>query len=713
MLDATSTAAVDLKAAALDLAARGFSVVPLAPTGKPKPICKHGFKDATTEPKKIERWWRRWPNARIGMATGPASGISVVDLDAKDGKNGFAHVPDWETRSQVIARTPHGGAHLYFQHVPGLKSSVERLAPGVDIRAEGGLVAVPPSPGYTWKNGSDLSDLPPWPDDLRPDDFRRDTVNLADAFKEVGRRARTSARADHERAILIAALADLPSDNYEDWYQVLAALYNELGEEEGRPIAEQWSAKSPKHDPREFAAKWEECKKLSDVTLGKIFYLADQKCPEWRQALSGREDFEVDRKGTRKARSQKNILHALQVLGVTLSYDSFQDRMLINGLDGYDLLDDAAMSRLWLLIDEKFGFLPPKDFAFTVFMDAARCNAFHPVKDYLALQQRLWDGKRRIRRWLTTYGGAEFNPYTRAVGQLLLVAAARRVRQPGVKFDEMVVLESEQGKNKSTALAALAVHPDWFSDDLPLNADSKRIIEALNGRWFVEAAELNGMRKADVEHLKSFLSRQVDRARMSYGRVVTERPRQCVVVGTTNESQYLQDLSGNRRFWPVKVKNFDLDALRRDRDQIWAEAAVLEAEGAAIRLDPELWPDARQEQMARTVQDPYVDILERELGDKTGKLLVADAWKILNFYSSQPRVSQLENQRLGRAMRDLGWVRKKMRIGGAITWCYTRGSPREQMRRIIVDRRGDDLVVDLEGSGNGGLTVIAGTGRAG
>ena len=204
---------------------------------------------------------------------------------------------------------------------------------------------------------------------------------------------------------------------------------------------------------------------------------------------------------------------------------------------------------------------------------------------------------------MISYGSAKDTPYVRAVGAITLIAAVRRVRQPGCKFDEMLILESEQGTEKSVALETLAVNSEWFSDDLPLSADGKRVIEQTRGRWIIEAAELSGMRKADVEHLKAMLSRRTDRARLSYGRMTTEKRREFIVVGTTNEKTYLKDLTGNRRFWPVEVK-FNIHTLRRDRDQLWAEAAVREAQGESIRLDPKLWKDAADEQKERTVEEP-------------------------------------------------------------------------------------------------------------
>ena len=135
-----------------------------------------------------------------------------------------------------------------------------------------------------------------------------------------------------------------------------------------------------------------------------------------------------------------------------------------------------------------------------------------------------------------------------AVGALILIAAVRRIRQPGCKFDEMLVLESPQGTDKSQALRVLAINNDWFSDYLPLNAKPQLVIEMLHGRWIVEAGELTGLKKADIEHLKAFLSRQIDRSRMAFGRLLKEYPRQCVIFGSTNLTEYLRDTTGNRRF---------------------------------------------------------------------------------------------------------------------------------------------------------------------
>jgi virulence-associated protein E len=397
--------------------------------------------------------------------------------------------------------------------------------------------------------------------------------------------------------------------------------------------------------------------------------------------------FATDNAG-RPLANPTNIRVALLKLGVEVRYDEFADRTLITGLERFGpLLDDAAVDRLWLTFDERFHFRPQRGMLFTVLADTARLCSFHPVHEYL--DGLRWDGAPRVDEWLTTYAGVKDSEYARAVGSLFLIAAVRRVRRPGCKFDEMLVLEHpEQGNNKSTALAILAVRDEWFSDDLPLNADPKRVIESLRGRWIVEAAELSGMRRADVEHLKAFLSRQVDRARLSYDRLITERPRQCVIAGTTNLNEYLRDTTGNRRMWPVAVRGFNVEALRRDRDQLWAEAAAREARGDRIRLDPSLWEAAGREQAERLTQDPYYEALAEELDRFEGplKIAAADVWTIMEVKPGQR--SQDQNRRVGEAMRKLGWRRPNtagnVRLEGKLVSGYVKG---EQPWRTLSARR--------------------------
>jgi len=322
----------------------------------------------------------------------------------------------------------------------------------------------------------------------------------------------------------------------------------------------------------------------------------------------------------------ENIRLALTHLNISVSYDAFARELRINGAP---IVDDLTFEQIWTQITDRCGWQPHRRNLQTVIICDAQAHATHPVRTYLA--GLTWDGIARLDRWLVTYGGAADTPYVRGVSPLPLLAAVRRIRVPGTKFDELLTLESGQGKGKSTALRILSVVDDWFSDDLPLGVDAKVVIERTAGKWLIEAAELVGNRGRETDTLKAFLCRQVDGpVRMAYGRLSTSVPRQFVMIGTTNHrTNYLKDMTGARRFWPVAVKVFDVEALARDRDQLWAEAVAREPE-ASIRLAPELWGDAAMEQEARRADDPWEEVIEARLSDGIGRITSIAAAEIWN-----------------------------------------------------------------------------------
>ena len=378
---------------------------------------------------------------------------------------------------------------------------------------------------------------------------------------------------------------------------------------------------------------------------------------------AGQDDFVLHASGRRAghivADHQGNIRLALTKLGLTFSYNAFAAKTLVTYNTETRPLDDAVLHRAWLQIDELFRFRPGLEFFQILIGDLARRHRFHPVRDYL--DGLTWDGTPRLETWLTTYGGAADTDYTRAVGRIFLIAAVRRVRTPGAKFDELPILEAEQGTFKSQALRALCARDDWFSDDLPLGVDAKQIIERTAGKWLIEASEMHGYSNASVDRLKGMLARQVDGpVRLAYGRTSVEVPRQFVTAGTTNHlTEYLRDSTGNRRFWPVRVTRFDVDALSRDRDQVWAEAAARESTGAAIRLPQALWALAAVEQEARRQVDPWEELLDDRLagGFDREAILVSDLWDALGDAGKQYRVNEAD--RLAKILQRRGFNRKK------------------------------------------------------
>jgi hypothetical protein len=390
-----------------------------------------------------------------------------------------------------------------------------------------------------------------------------------------------------------------------------------------------------------------------------------------RSAHHATWDFARDDKG-RVMTGQYNISKALTRLGIHVGWNEHAGRHEVEGLPGFGpALCDAALTRMRLLLEKRYKFLPQKEYFYEVVTDIGRYNSFHPVKDYL--RGLHWDGTPRIDTWLVDHAGAPDSPYVRAVSGLWLMAAVKRVFYPGCKFDEMLVLESpQQGMDKSSGLAALCPEDSWFSDDLPLDADGKRVIEQTRGRWIVECAELKGMKTRDVEHMKSLLARRSDTARMAYGKIPEQVPRQCVFAGTTNESHYLVDPTGNRRFWPVLVERFKVRELRDARDQLWAEAYKRVDEGASIRLDPALYEAAGGEQADRVQEDPWGATIERLFhGITDAKITYEDVWVLLGVEMAQRRSG--EGARIRSEMMKLGWKKWKSRLKGVPTWVWQIG----------------------------------------
>lgn len=278
---------------------------------------------------------------------------------------------------------------------------------------------------------------------------------------------------------------------------------------------------------------------------------------------------------------------------------------------------DMALLRVWL--SEKhganFGLMNIEHAVLKV----ANSRSFHPVREYL--DQLEWDGEERIQYWLGSYLDATrgandlLKEYLYTVGPMWLIAAIARIYEPGCKFDNVMILEGEQGAGKSTALAILG--GDWFSDT-PFRIGEKDGFQSLQGNWIVELAELENFSGVDSSRAKAFFSSSEDDYRPSYGRRNQKFARQCVFAGTTNQREYLKDSTGNRRYWPVRANKLDRLALARDRDQLWAEACHRYRAGQAYYLKPDdpRWQTFKLEQELREVGDPWEAAIEKWLGSR-------------------------------------------------------------------------------------------------
>lgn len=331
-------------------------------------------------------------------------------------------------------------------------------------------------------------------------------------------------------------------------------------------------------------------------------------------------------------------------------------------------------AKLYEYLQDNYGVYSPTKTNHAVLAAAAK-RMYHPIREYL---QSLppWDGIARVETLIIDYFGAEDNAYTRAVTRKTFAAAVARVFQPGIKFDYMLVLNGRTGLGKSTFFDKLA--GEWFSDSLTF-ADmgkGKDAPEKLQGFWILEIPEMSGIRKTDVNNVKAFLSRRDDNYRASYGHNSESHPRQCIIVGSTNSESmgFLRDVTGNRRFWPIRVGGTDArkgwDVTDADVLQIWAEAKAIWDGGEKLYLEGEI---------ANFAEDAQKDALETD--EREGMVreyldtLLPDNWDTLDQYRRQEffRSPEDPTRPKGTTLRDT--------VCNMEIWCECFGKPRETFER--------------------------------
>ena len=234
-----------------------------------------------------------------------------------------------------------------------------------------------------------------------------------------------------------------------------------------------------------------------------------------------------------------------------------------------------------------------------------------------------------------------------------MISAVARALHPGCKADCALILHGPQGALKSTALRTLA-SDDWFFDGLR-DLGNKDAAQGLRGKWIIEFGELSAMRRSDIETVKAYMSRQEEKYRAAYTRVEVTEKRRCVFAGSTNSDKPLRDPTGNRRFWTVSVGAIDIQALKRDRDQLWAEAV------AAYRDGQQWWLSGEMEEVAAAVaaewteEDTWVAVFGHFLRNarETSARACLEAAGV--FHAQQTAALTV---RAGNVIRSLGWQRK-------------------------------------------------------
>ncbi len=331
------------------------------------------------------------------------------------------------------------------------------------------------------------------------------------------------------------------------------------------------------------------------------------------------------------------------------------------GPESRDITDaDAVELAMFLHLDMRVGY--SSGTCAEALIAEAHQRPIDRVVDYLS--DLTWDGRVRLETWITDYLGAEMNGYVAVVGRAWPISAVARALKPGCKADSMLVLEGPQGVGKSSALMALAGE-DFFSE-LSIDVGDKDSWLAIHGPWIVEWSELAGFGRREAEAIKSFLSRQVDRMRPPYGRVTSDYPRRVIFTGSTNESTYLGDPTGGRRYWPIRVGVIDVEGLAEARDQVWAEAVVAYQGGEPWWLRGVADRAACAEQDRRLEVDPWeslvVDYLESP--GVIAREYVRAIAVVESLGITGGSVTAVHSRRVGRILDRLRWTRGEEQIGG-------------------------------------------------
>lgn len=334
---------------------------------------------------------------------------------------------------------------------------------------------------------------------------------------------------------------------------------------------------------------------------------------------------------------------------------------------------DADTAQLKSIIDIRY--LPfssrNHDVAFT---KAADDRHFHPVRDYLNSLPK-WDGIERVEDLFIRYLQADDTPYVRAVTRKTFAAAVARVYVPGIKFDCVPVLDGDQGIGKSTIVKDL-VTSEYYSETLSLtDMDDKSGAEKLQGFWAVEIGELAGMKKADIEKVKAFLSTCDDKYRPSYGKVVESHPRQCIIIATVNgERGYLRDITGNRRFWIIKLhqkkQKKTWDFTPEYRAQFWAEAKEIWKSGEKLYLEGDLLEAAEEAQQSAMEVDERLGMVEEYLN-----AMLPDDWADMDLFQ---RRNFLQGSEFG--MPEHKGVHRRTEVSNAEIWCECYGKSLQELK---------------------------------
>ena len=580
----------------------------------------------------------------------------IIDVDSQENDvHAHSGVEFWkkfavenEIPPTYTVRTPNGGYHFYF-YLPkevdsALFKPIKQLSKGVDVVYRG-YVQAPPTPGYEAINGS-LLDVAEAPVTLMAAVVRKlSLVEDDDPFKDIHAPLNDVQIERLERSIQwVQANEGL---TYHEWFQGLISLKAGVRDEETlERLALMWTQNQnySSGDEDQALSILENATANGGIGPGTIIAMIREKMmqkgsPALVEELSQRDV--IERSGVPVSINPKtgailipptdtNIARICDVVPeLSESRIYFDTRMDSYIMDGVQVDDQRIINRMITLLQSSHGL------GFTNFSRAAIASALQLLMDHRRrdphlewLQTLEWDGTPRIDTFFPRYVGTEDNDYIRAVGKNLFISLAARGLNPGCKMDNVIILEGPEGIRKSSLVEVLAgkYYLSLSSDEKLNNVETLR---KMHQSCIVEIPELVSLINRDAESIKAIITTKVDRVRDLFARKAYDRKRGFIMIGTTNESEYLNESMGYRRYWPIKItKHIDLDRIIIDRDQLYAEGVV------RFKRAEEYWrvPKSFQEEIRqRQVIDPLTHAVEEAVMSQDNFMTVEEIFQVLKF----------------------------------------------------------------------------------
>lgn len=564
----------------------GFSIIPV---GKDKRPLLGSWKEYQTRKptiEEVEAWWKKYPEANIGIVTGKISGITVVDVDTYHGGDPKPFP------STYTVRTGNGGLQLYYKYNPGMTISANGYAnmPGVDIRGDGGYVVAPPSiTDYVDKGvrkGGPYSidvegDFSPFPVKLFPATKTRRTLSTQIGAKE-------GSRNDTIASFAGMLLSSRPEKEWETevWQAVLRAnktFEKVLSETEVRTTFD--------------SIKGKEIERRKKLIVSPM-------------QIAGGEDVEVNIRRNRSGTAYKDMANVLSVLEShpyyknSIKFNEFRQEIEYNGKPFEE--SDLIKIQFFMQTDAELHCIA-KEAVYSAVTHYAYKNKYDEAQDWVKSLE--WDGVPRLANWVSKATGVEDESYHSGVGAQWVTGIIKRIMKPGCTFDYMLVLVGPQGIGKTSFFRIMG--GPWYKSYTGA-MDNKDFFLALRGAVIVDLDEGAALYRSEAIKIKSIITETHDEFRAPYDRVMKKYPRRFVFSMSTNDTEPFRDVTGNRRYWTIDgASKVDFKWLEENRDQIYAEAYYCYKNDIAI---PEVPSDkALANQEAHLPDDSWAELVMAEL----------------------------------------------------------------------------------------------------